>query len=116
MRASWMTAAALAASALLAGGASARDIKAPAPVAAETTDARTLRTEIEWRLAAAIAASKMAEIQRAEDSRFLWANEAKAACGIADGFLKSNTIEPDSVGRCYAFTAQLYIWLPATAA
>jgi hypothetical protein len=34
---------------------------------------------------------------------FLWANEAKAACGIAYGYLKASYRDDESIGKCGCF-------------
>lgn len=34
---------------------------------------------------------------------FLWANEAKAACGIAYGYLKTSYRDEESIGKCGCF-------------
>jgi hypothetical protein len=34
---------------------------------------------------------------------FLWANEAKAACGIAYGYLKTSYRDDESIGKCGCF-------------
>ncbi len=63
-------------------------------------DPGALRGEIQQRYDAALAASADPAIVSANDSRFMWANEAKAQCGIALGFLKSNTRDETSIGKC----------------
>lgn len=50
-----------------------------------------------------------------EDSRwinssrpaFLWANEAKAACGIAYGYLKTRYRDDEFLGKCECFHARM---------
>ena len=62
-----------------------------------------LRQELERRYDAALQATRAPEVLRAEDSRYTWASEAKAECGIAIGFLKSGTHDRQSIDRCDAF-------------
>ena len=60
----------------------------------------TLRGEIQMRFEGALSASKNPSIINADDARHVWANEAKAQCGIALGYLKSGTKDPVSIGKC----------------
>jgi len=62
--------------------------------------AQAIRPEIDKRYEAALAATRAAEIARANDIRYTWASEAKVACGIAIGFLKTRTIDDDSINKC----------------
>lgn len=66
-------------------------------------DKDSLRGEIQQRFDAALAASNEGGVVNADDTRFIWANEAKAQCGIALGYLKSGTKDPVSVGKCARF-------------
>lgn len=59
-----------------------------------------LREELEQRYSAALQATRAPDVIAATDSRYTWASEAKVECGIAIGFLKSGTHDPESVGRC----------------
>ncbi|WFL76633.1 OmpA family protein [Altererythrobacter arenosus] len=68
-------------------------------------DNDSLRGEIQTRFDAALAASNDGGVVNADDTRFVWANEAKAQCGIALGYLKSGTKDPVSVGKCARATA-----------
>lgn len=63
-------------------------------------DKDSLRSEIQMRFDAALSASNEGGVIAADDTRFIWANEAKAQCGIALGYLKSSTKDPVSVGKC----------------
>lgn len=63
-------------------------------------DRGALRQEIGSRYDAALALTRDAAVVGADNSRFLWASQAKAQCGIALGFLKSGTKDPVSVGKC----------------
>lgn len=63
-------------------------------------DIGSLRTEIQQRYDAALALSADPAIVSGNDSRYVWANEAKAQCGIALGYLKSSTRDETSIGKC----------------
>lgn len=63
-------------------------------------DLGSLRTEIQQRYDAGLTLSTDPAIVAANDSRYVWANEAKAQCGIALGYLKSSTRDETSIGRC----------------
>lgn len=63
-------------------------------------DNNSLKGEIQMRFDAALAATNNPAVINADDSRHIWASEAKAQCGIALGYLKSSTKDPVSVGKC----------------
>jgi OOP family OmpA-OmpF porin len=63
-------------------------------------DVGSLKGEIGNRYDAALALTRDASIVSADNSRFMWASQAKAQCGIALGFLKSGTKDPVSIGKC----------------
>lgn len=63
-------------------------------------DRGSLRGEIKSRYDAALGLTQDAAVIAASDTRFLWASQAKAQCGIALGFLKSGTKDPVSIGKC----------------
>ena len=63
-------------------------------------DLGSLRSEIQMRFDAALAATHDVSVISADDSRHIWASEAKAQCGIALGYLKSKTKDPVSIGKC----------------
>lgn len=65
-----------------------------------TMDVGSLRGEIQMRFDAALAATNDVSVISADDSRHIWASEAKAQCGIALGYLKSRTKDPVSIGKC----------------
>jgi OmpA-OmpF porin, OOP family len=66
-----------------------------------------MRAEVDQRYEAALAATRSAEIIRANDTRFTWASEAKVACGIAIGFLKTKTVDEDSINKCDDYTTRM---------
>lgn len=84
-----------------------------APVHAQTAPAALdgsvadLRTEITRRYDTALAATLARDVIAANDSRFLWASEAKVACGIAIGYLKHRTKDAESIARCQTFSDNL---------
>jgi len=59
-----------------------------------------LRGEMTTRYNAGLALTLDGAVVSADNPRFLWANQAKAQCGIALGFLKTGTKDPVSVGKC----------------
>lgn len=59
-----------------------------------------LRGEVERRYDAALAMTNNSAIVNANDPRYTWASEAKAQCGIALGYLKSNTRDETSLSKC----------------
>ncbi len=63
-------------------------------------DLGALNGQIDRRFDEALAATKNPAIINADDPRHVWANEAKAQCGIALGYLKSKTKDPVSIGKC----------------
>jgi len=66
-----------------------------------------LQGEVQTRYDAALAATRADDVRRSDDTRYTWASEAKVQCGIAIGFLKSGTVDEDSVNRCDAFSARM---------
>ncbi|MDJ0642093.1 MAG: OmpA family protein [Erythrobacter sp.] len=69
-----------------------------------SADIDTLRSEIQNRYDAALSATNDQTIVAANDTRYLWASEAKVQCGIALGFLKSRTRDETSISKCdYAY-------------
>jgi outer membrane protein OmpA-like peptidoglycan-associated protein len=60
----------------------------------------SLGSEILRRYDAAVAMTRDQGVVAANDTRYIWASEAKAQCGIALGFLKSGTRNPVSIGKC----------------
>lgn len=67
----------------------------------------SLKDEIGQRYDAALALTGQAGTVAADDPRYLWALQAKAQCGIALGFLKSNTKDPVSIGKCVDAAARM---------
>ena len=63
-------------------------------------DGQELRDAVQMRYDAALEATNDAAIVSANDPRYTWASEAKAQCGIALGYLKSNTRDEVSLSKC----------------
>lgn len=86
----------------------------PAAAAAQTSTSdllamsvNELNGEIGQRYNAALALSQNNGTVSADDPRYFWALQAKAQCGIALGFLKSNTKDPVSIGKCVDAAARM---------
>jgi hypothetical protein len=62
-----------------------------------------LRDEIVNRMDQSVAASESDRWIHSSRPVFLWANEAKAACGIAYGYLKTSYRDEESIGKCGCF-------------
>ncbi len=60
----------------------------------------SLRAEVERRYEAGLAMTLDQAIVDANDPRYLWASETKVQCGIAIGYLKSNTRDETSLSKC----------------
>ena len=71
-----------------------------------------LRPEVQRRYDEALAATQSPEYLSATDSRFMWASEAKAWCGIAVGFLKTATRDAESLSRCDRFHTMMLTRTP----
>lgn len=59
-----------------------------------------LRGEIGRRYDDALALTQDQTVVAVDNTRFVWASQAKAQCGIALGFLKSGHKDPVSIGKC----------------
>jgi OmpA-OmpF porin, OOP family len=60
------------------------------------------RSEVESRYGDALRMTLDPAAVSADDTRFIWASQAKAQCGIAIGFFKSGYRDPVSIGKCDA--------------
>ena len=58
-----------------------------------------MRKEVDKRYNEALAKTLAPEVAKANSSVFTWASEAKVACGIAIGFLKTSTVDTGSVNK-----------------
>lgn len=67
-------------------------------------DTDNLRSEIQTRYDAALSETKNETLINANDTRYVWASEAKVQCAIALGYLKSSTRDETSISKCdYAY-------------
>jgi outer membrane protein OmpA-like peptidoglycan-associated protein len=66
-----------------------------------------LRSELRTRHDAAVTMTQDSNVVRSTDSKFQWASEAKAWCGIAVGYTKSSTKDEESINKCDAFYARM---------
>ncbi len=66
-----------------------------------------IRGEVEQRYNAAVAASVAPDVVGSSDTRYIWASEAKVACGIAIGFLKTSTVDKESINKCDDFSRRM---------
>src|SRR4051812_2999866 len=71
-----------------------------------------IRGEVEQRYQAAVAETLDRGIVAKNDPRYVWASEAKVACGIALGYLKTKTIDEESINKCDDFARRMTI-IPA---
>lgn len=71
-----------------------------------------LRSELEQRYEAGLAASNDQAIVGANDARYLWALETKTQCAIAVGFMKSATRDETSIRKC-TDAYQMMSYVPA---
>jgi outer membrane protein OmpA-like peptidoglycan-associated protein len=87
------------------GGIAPAHAAAPSPLM--QLGVRELRAELDRRYNDAVQAAQASETLRADSARYIWANEAKAQCGIAIGFTKAGKKDEPSVSKCGAFAARL---------
>lgn len=66
-----------------------------------------MRGEVERRYEAALQSTLAPDVVRANDERFVWASEAKVACGIAIGYLKTGTVHEESINKCDDFSRRM---------
>ena len=59
-----------------------------------------LRGELQTRYDSALAATTDRAVVAANDTRYIWASEAKVQCGIAIGYMKSSTKDETSIRKC----------------
>ena len=71
-----------------------------------------IRSQVEQRYSAAVAATQAPDVLGSADTRYIWATEAKVACGIAIGFLKTNTVDEESIDKCDDFSRRMTIPAP----
>jgi hypothetical protein len=61
-----------------------------------------LRGEVQRRYADALQTTLDPGVVAADNTRFIWATQAKVQCGVAIGFFKSGYEDPVSIGKCDA--------------
>ncbi len=76
-------------------------------------DAGSLRAEVRSRYDAGLALTLDRSVVALDSSRFGWALQAKAQCGIALGFLKSRTKDLVSIGKCIDAANRMQVQPPA---
>ena len=93
-----------------------RDYYEVLEVSRSASDTDTLRGAIQMRYDAALGLTRDNAIITANDTRYLWASEAKVQCAIALGYLKSSTRDETSISKCdYAYQRmQVVTERPAT--
>lgn len=101
----------IAVSALCAGQAAAQ-VSPRSPLL--DLDRDEMRNQITSRYDAAVQATLSPEIKRSEDSRYIWASETKVQCGIALGYLKSGTVDAESINKCDNFFGRMNQVAPPT--
>ncbi|MEH3048280.1 OmpA family protein [Sphingomonas adhaesiva] len=74
------------------------------PALAQGASIADLRAEMTRNYDTALAATRDRGVIAADDSRYVWASEAKVACGIAIGYLKTRTVDDETIARCRSFT------------
>jgi OmpA-OmpF porin, OOP family len=88
--------------ALLAAGLPSAALAQDDAVSLAGLSGSQLRGEVERRYDEALRLTLDPAVISANDTRFLWASQAKAQCGVAIGFFKSGTSDPVSIGKCDA--------------
>jgi outer membrane protein OmpA-like peptidoglycan-associated protein len=93
--------------AMLGGATGAAAQNVPRSPILDLGSVAAMRGEVTTRYDAALQATLAADVVRANDDRYVWASEAKVACGIAIGYLKTNTVHPDSINKCDDFSRRI---------
>lgn len=75
-------------------------------------DPAQLRVEIDHRYIHSVEVAAAEPIIYSSRPAFTWAHEAKAACGIAIGYLKSGTVDPQFITKCDCFHERMVTYLP----
>lgn len=76
------------------------------------TDFAQLRAEIDHRYVQSVQVAASEPVIYSSRPAFTWAHEAKAACGIAIGYLKSGTIDARFINKCDCFHERMMTYLP----
>lgn len=61
-----------------------------------------LKSELETRYSASLAATLDPAVVNSTDTRYIWASEAKVQCAIAIGFMRNDLRDADSIRKCDA--------------
>ena len=70
-------------------------------------DGGELRREIRSRYEAAVALTRDPTIVSADNPRYIWASEAKVACGKAYGYLRSGYQDAEYLYKCECFHSRM---------
>lgn len=62
-----------------------------------------MMNEITARYVTAAQTSEMESVQANRSTRYQWALQARAACGIAIGYLRENEVNPDRLWNCECY-------------
>lgn len=62
-----------------------------------------MANEITARYVSAAQTSEMESVQASRTTRYQWALQARAACGIALGYLSTNEVNPDRLWNCECY-------------
>ncbi|MGN6142266.1 MAG: hypothetical protein ACTHOP_01610 [Mesorhizobium sp.] len=63
----------------------------------------TLKTEVVRLMDESVAVAKDPQWVNSSRPAFVWASEAKVACGMAYGYLRTNTRDEDTLNKCECF-------------
>jgi hypothetical protein len=63
----------------------------------------TLKAEVERLMDESVSVAKSSEWVNSSRPAFVWASEAKVACGMAYGYLKTNYRDEDTLNKCECF-------------
>jgi outer membrane protein OmpA-like peptidoglycan-associated protein len=74
-----------------------------------------MRAEVDKRYQAALAQTQSHDILAKNDPRYTAATEAKVACGIALGYLKTGTVDPENIGKCDDYARRMTVVPPPPA-
>jgi outer membrane protein OmpA-like peptidoglycan-associated protein len=96
-----------------ATGAAAQNV--PRSPILDLPSVAAMRGEVTSRYDAALQTTLAPDVVRSNDDRYVRASEAKVACGIAIGYLKTNTVHPDSINKCDDFSRPVSSAPPAEA-
>lgn len=77
----------------------------------DTGNIETIRGQIDQWYEHALQVSEQQNIISSARPTFIWASEAKIACGKAQGYLKSGEIEEETVSKCDCFHGRMAYYL-----